>query len=164
MDARRVCLCAICGEEKSAGDHWFLIAESRWQDKLKILHWDDRLAAQAGVYHACSPAHVQETVVHWMATGGLDYPFARLAAPKRRRSDLCRALLLAEQPEVDTSGATQIGELSVHRESMTRVLSENPYSLSTILEALLSALQRDTRPAEPGLEPEDDPCPALQEI
>jgi hypothetical protein len=47
---------------------------------------------------------------------------------------------------------------------MTRVLSENPYSLSTILEALLSALHRDTRPAKPGLEPEDVPCPALQQI
>lgn len=164
MDAREMCMCAICGEEKSAADHWFLIAESRWQDKLKILHWDDRLAAQAGIYHACSPAHVQETVVHWMATGGLDYPFARLSARKRRRSDRCRAILLGESPEVDTSGATQIGELSVHRESMTRVLSENPYSLSTILDALLSALQRDAGLAKPGLEPEDVPCPALQQI
>ncbi|MBZ5706387.1 MAG: hypothetical protein LAN63_13640 [Acidobacteriia bacterium] len=164
MDAREVCVCAICGEEKSAGDHWFLITESRWQDKLKILHWDDRLAAQAGIFHACSAAHVQETVVHWMATGGLDYPFAGVHTTARRRPGLHHRILLAEPPEVDTRGARQIGELSVHRESMRRVLSENPYSLSTILEALLSALQRETSPAEPGRESEDVPCPALQEV
>jgi hypothetical protein len=164
MDARELCMCAICGEEKSPDDHWFLITESRWQDKLKILHWDDRLAAQAGIYHACSPAHVQETVVHWMTTGGLNYPFARVSPLTRSRSGLRHGTLLAELPEVDTSGARQIGELSVHRESMQRVLSENPYSLSTILEALLSALHRETGPAEPGRDSEDVPCPALQEV
>ncbi|HVO80999.1 MAG TPA: hypothetical protein VMT28_09720 [Terriglobales bacterium] len=164
MDARELCLCAICGEEKSAEDRWFLITESRWQDKLKILHWDDRLAAQAGIYPACSPAHVQETVLHWMATGGLDYPFARVSAMGRKRSGLRRGILLSEPEEVDTSGARQIGELSVDRESIRRVLSENPYSLSAILDALLSALERDPSRTESGMEADGVLRPIPQEI
>src|SRR5580765_3103230 len=42
------------------------------------------------------------------------------------------------------------GELAVHRESLERVLSENPQSLASILLALISALggQHSTLPAE----------------
>jgi hypothetical protein len=163
MDARRVCQCAICGEEKSEDDHWFLVTESRWQDKLKVLHWDDHLAAQAGIYHICSPAHVQETVLHWMATGGLDYPFARVSAV-RTRSAMRPGILLSEPQEVDTSSARQIGELSVDRESISRVLSENPYSLSVILDALLSALQRDTNAVESKMESEGVLRSVLQDV
>jgi hypothetical protein len=39
-------LFAICGDEKSAGGLWFLLAENRWEDKLKtcsgIRNWPDR--------------------------------------------------------------------------------------------------------------------------
>jgi hypothetical protein len=163
MDARELCRCAICGEEKSADDRWFLVTESRWQDKLKILHWDDHLAARPGIYHVCSPAHVQETVLHWMATGGLDYPFARVSTAERR-SAFRSGILRSGPPEVDTSGARQIGELSVDRESIRRVLGDNPYSLSVILDALLSALQRDTTPVESKLEREGVLRSALQEV
>lgn len=164
MHAGQVYLCAICGEEKSADEHWFLITESRWQDKLRVLRWDDDLAAQAGIYHACSPAHVQETVLHWMATGGLDYPLARVSPSGRKRSPLRRGILLSEPEEVDVSGAVQIGELSVDRESIRRVLGENPYSLSVILDALLSAVQRDTNPVESRMEPEGVLRSVLQEV
>src|SRR5438067_4386704 len=77
MQQMRKHLCAICGDEKSAGRLWFLLAENRWEDKLKILQWDPQLARQDGIRRACSAAHVQELVVHWMTTGSLSYPFAR---------------------------------------------------------------------------------------
>ena len=48
--------------------------------------------------------------------------------------------------EVDTRGATQIGELAVHRESLDRVLRENPQYLRTILEAVVNALNRNSFP------------------
>ena len=39
--------CGICGSEKSTShDEWFLMNESRWQDRLKILRWHDQLALQ----------------------------------------------------------------------------------------------------------------------
>ena len=71
MQQMRKHLCAICGDEKAAGGLWFLLAENRWEDKLKILQWDPQLARQEGIRRACSAAHVQELVVHWMTTGSL---------------------------------------------------------------------------------------------
>jgi len=63
---------------------------------------------------ACSVHHVEELVIHWMTTGSLDYPFARTAqgfTSWRPTGPDCR---------VDLSGARQIGELAVHRESIER--------------------------------------------
>jgi hypothetical protein len=151
----RAYACAICGEPKEGIEPWFLIADNRWQDKLRILQWNDVLAAQPGIYHACAAEHVQELVVHWMTTGSLDYPFAHVPIPGQRKAGK-RAPIhdeeSAEDADVDTSGARQIGELAVHRESMQRVLSENPHSLTAILEALLSALRRPSVPCKPAME------------
>jgi hypothetical protein len=137
MDGTTMNVCAICGEERSASDIWFLIAENRWEDKLKVLHWPERLAAHEGIHPACSPAHVQELVVHWMTTGSLDYPFARtsLGAGPARRYGKTRT----PKSDVDFSGVLQIGELAVHRESVERVLAESPQSLKAVLDALLEA-------------------------
>ena len=74
--------CTICGEEKIPPQVWFLVTESHWEDKLKILHWQDEVAGRAGIYRACCPAHVEELVIHWMTTGSLDFPFAATAAPE----------------------------------------------------------------------------------
>jgi hypothetical protein len=41
------------------------------------------------------------------------------------------------------TGARQIGELAVDRESMERVLSDSPQSLQTILDALMDALRQE---------------------
>lgn len=138
----RIYSCAICGQSKLPGESWYLLAENRWEDKLKILGWDDRLAVQPGIHHACNSKHVQEMVVHWMVTGRLDYPFAQVAAGLDNivRS---RALTPPRFP-VYTQAARPIGELAVHRESLTRVLSENPRSLNTILDALVDALERES--------------------
>ena len=146
--------CGICGREKaSRQDEWFLMSESRWQDSLKILQWHDQLAVQSGVQCVCSASHVQELVIHWMITGDLEYPFAQItgATPADRRTRKEN-----EPPEVDTSVFQQIGELSVHRESIRRVLAENPQSLSAILEALLAALDRKPQPVPTEVETESD--------
>jgi hypothetical protein len=155
-------VCVICGEDGSAKARWFLIAENRWEDKLRIFQWDERLARQAGIHCACSASHVQELVVHWMTTGSLDYPFARVpskASARRRRA--------ASWPAADFygCGARQIGELAVDRESMKRVLSESPQSLRVILDALLAALQHETICSDQELEAEaETPFAAFREI
>jgi hypothetical protein len=141
--ALRTLACTICGEEKLPLQVWFLVTESHCEDKLKILQWQDDVAQREGIYGACSPAHVEELVIHWMTTGSLDFPFATTASPVRRR----RAPL-AFRPipvEPDTRGARQIGELAVHRESMGRLLDESPDSLQLILDELTRALQRESR-------------------
>jgi hypothetical protein len=151
--------CVICGKI-TANEHWFLLAANRWQDKLRILEWNDLLAAQAGIRPACSAGHVQQLVVHWMTTGSVDYPFAVTGSNRTRR------LLRAPEPRVliESSGAVEsdprntpvIGELSVHRESMQRLLRDSPESLTTILDALLSALNRNRGIYEQETESEEE--------
>jgi hypothetical protein len=141
--ALQIPACTICGEEKSPTQVWFLITESHWEDKLKILQWQSEIAEREGMHGACCPAHVEELVIHWMTTGSLDFPFATTANPVR----LGRRIPLAALPlmtEPDTRGARQIGELAVHRESMGRLLNESPDSLQLILDELTRALQRES--------------------
>lgn len=143
--------CAICGEPHSdpfsneAG--WFLLTENRWTDRIRVLAYDSVLATQEGVACVCSRAHVRELVVHWMITGRLDYPFALV--PSALPSDGSkRGLQLSEtEPvEVDVRGSRIVGELAVHRESLTRILQENPQSLSGVLEALIAAIGGTIQP------------------
>ncbi|MGZ4733231.1 MAG: hypothetical protein ACXVZH_13940 [Terriglobales bacterium] len=152
MNHFRTHLCAICGEERSANQPRFLLAENTWEDKLTILQWNDQMAARAGIQVACGIDHVEELVIQWMTTGSLDYPFARIAlgANGRRRATISGG-------RVDISGARPIGELAVHRESLERVLAENRESLKVILDALLDALRREIPiEAEPVLPQESE--------
>jgi hypothetical protein len=142
MEHLRTLACTICGEYKLSTQRWFLILEDHWQDKLKVLHWDDHLAIQPGVHRVCGPAHLQELVVHWMTTGSMDYPFARTTS-KPEIVDPWRSAGGPAPGNFADYRVRPIGELAIHRESMQRVLSENPESLRSILDALLSALQRD---------------------
>jgi len=161
MNQEKVVACVMCGELASARDGWFLLAESQWQDRLKILHWNDRLAAQPGIRCACSANHVEQLVVHWMTAGSLDHPFARL--PQEKRWPVKSRYRL--DSEVDTSAARMIGELAVDRESLERVLKENPQALSAILEALLSAMRREAVGDEAALESEElELCHTYREV
>ena len=130
--------CAICLEPRLGGGGWFLLTENRWTDRLKILGWSDSLATNPGVYAACGAEHVQQLVIHWMAMGTLDYPFARVHNTPRRSNRGNSDTQPSHEP--DTKGLRVFGELAVHRESLERALSENPQSLASILLALISAL------------------------
>ena len=153
-------LCAICGEDKSTDDTWFLVAENHWEDKLTVLQWNEELADCEGVHLACSPEHVAELVVHWMTTGSLEYPFARAslgaATLRRLRSHW------PQKGELKDNHAEQIGELLVHRESIERVLNESPESLKPVLDALVGALHRESAPSRrPVRRQEVDPANAV---
>ena len=157
MNYVRTPLCAICGQGGPASQPRFLIAENNWEDKLTILQWNEPMASRTGITAACSIEHVEEMVIHWMTTGRLDYPFARTSygAAGWRRASLANP--------VDLNGARPIGELAVHRESLERVLSENPQSLQVILDALLDALRQEMAvEAEPAAlrEEEKELCEA----
>lgn len=149
MNKPEVLACTICGAPKGEEQGWFLISEDHWQDKLRLLHWDDHLARQCDMHCACSPGHLQQLVIHWMTTGSLEHPFAiaHSEIPSARRPS---ASDWRFRPS-EKNAPKPIGELSVHRESMQRVLQENPQSLQTILDALLSALHKEAQlpPARP---------------
>ncbi len=133
--------CSICGDEKTGQPGWFLLVEDTWLDRLKVLHWSERLAKREGAHCLCSPKHVQELVAHWMVTGSLSYPFA-CAGEVAWKGESHPPVSPDTDPVCPEDVTTHlIGELAVHRESLERVLEENPRSLSTILEALLEAMQ-----------------------
>lgn len=137
MNSLRTPRCAICGRERAANQPRFLIAENTWEDKLTILQWNESMASRSGIKVACGVDHVEELVIHWMTTGRLDYPFARSAYGTAGWRQI------SLRGRVDLRAARAIGELSVHRESVERVLMENPRSLQGILDALLDALRQD---------------------
>jgi hypothetical protein len=155
MNYLRRSACAICREEQPGDETRFLLTENRWEDKLTILQWNEHMASRPGVLVACNINHVEELVIHWMTTGSLDYPFARTAVGSR-------GWLRPTMPHyrVDLSGTRQLGELAVHRESMERVLAENPQSLQAMLDALLDALRRETvSESDSVIEREEEPEP-----
>lgn len=134
----RKATCAICGEERQRGEDWFVLVENRWTDRVKILSWNETVAFSTEAHLACGTAHVQQLVVHWMTMGTLEYPFAKaLSSSASRRFRRTRQ---PQEPEAETRGSSLVGELAVHRESLERILRENPESLAAILEALTSAL------------------------
>jgi len=127
-------VCTICGREKTKPG-WFLVVENRWEDKLKVFQWDDRLATKSGVREVCSAAHARELALHWISTATLNYPFVR--------SDYREAhgIFPTANSHLHANGAQELGALSVHRDSITRVLSENPNSLNPLLDELVLALR-----------------------
>ncbi len=157
MNSLKIQECAICGEERSEEQVWFLVAESHWEDKLQVLQWQDELAKRRGIYAVCCGGHAEELVVHWMTTGSLDYPIATVGQKvERRRQRLGWILPTVEEP--DTRGARLIGELAVDRESVRRALREDPDSLQAILDELLNALERETAGASTRFESADAMC------
>jgi len=151
--------CKICQAEQSPEHNWFLLIENEWEDRIKILQWNDVLAKYPGVHCACSTAHTKQLVAHWMATGSLDHPFA-LAGDRQDGMGNHYHSKAGSSATPDVSGAVQLGELAVHRETLRKVLEENPHSLSSILEALVSGLERNQPPlsiqlAEEYLQPSE---------
>lgn len=125
-----------------------MLAESRWQDRLKILQWSDQLLTQAGIHCACSTNHVQELVVHWMIAGSLDYPFACLPTDRQKGVRIREITLTRDTADVDTRGARLIGELAVDRESISRALKDSPDALAAIMDALVRALKQENHRGE----------------
>lgn len=131
--------CAICLQSRDKNENWFLLLENRWTDRLKILGWNESLVSHPGVHAACGVAHVEQLVVHWMTTGTLDYPFA-CSTPSDIEGGGARLDVLPSQDEPVMTQAAVLGELAVDRESMGRILIENPESLGSLLTALGKAL------------------------
>jgi hypothetical protein len=156
--------CSICGEVRTQPDGWFLLTENQWTDRLKVLSWNEALVGYQGVLAACSAAHVQQMVVHWMAVGSLEYPMARVPPDRARWTRQRRGRGSVKVAEPDLNGSRVVGELAVHRESLSRVLRENPESLVAILEALVGALTGSQRPVVAEREEEETESYALTEV
>jgi hypothetical protein len=131
--------CRVCQVQCRTRENWFLLVENDWEDRVKILSWSEALSKRTGMHAVCSPSHVQQLVAHWMATGSLDYPFARVGAGST--STFC----LSDASQSGNSfpgpgGFHVLGELAVDRESVNRLLLEDPEALVPVLDAVLDLL------------------------
>lgn len=136
--------CTICGERRKSrhntqGHVWFLMTQNQAEDKLSIWRWHQQMVGGASVHSLCSPRHVRELAVHWMTTGCLHYPFASGPRPMAGSRKNARSATLVSG--LATPLLHQLGELAVERESLARVLQENPMSLNILLDELMTALE-----------------------
>jgi len=157
-------ICTICLRVRRPDESWFLLRENRWTDRLQIMRWNDELLAQPGMYPVCGVGHVQQLVVHWMTTGNMDYPFSNRPGEFSAFSpvhDRCPG----PDPEMETTNAEILGELAVDRDSIGRILVENPELTGCLLSALGDALAHHSRTRDTAVKAEvEDGAYAMMEV
>lgn len=134
------CVCAICGNQKVGQQNWYLIAENPWEDRVRIMHWENGLALSPGILSACGATHVRELLIQWLTSEIL---------PSNQKS--LPPIFAAEQPDFFHSPAWElagrvppIGELAVHR----RALHDSPATLRSVLDAVFCTLQNESPDSE----------------
>ena len=125
--------CAVCGIETFRHTGWFLVVENRWLDRLKILSWHSSLSTQKDMKSVCCSQHLKTLIAHWLTQASLRLPPAHYP-PLPIGSDPT----LADVDLGPDSVGRLVGELSVHRESFSRVWSGSPATLECILDALIT--------------------------
>jgi hypothetical protein len=132
--------CAVCGLDTFRHTGWFLVVENRWLDRVKILTWHSSLACQNSMKSVCCREHLKALVSHWLSQASLRLAPAHYA-PLPIGSD-------PRLPDFDLGPQAVgqfLGELTVHRESFSRVWSGSAAALECILDALV-AIGDDNRP------------------
>jgi hypothetical protein len=115
---------------------WFLVVENRWLDRLKILSWHPVLATGKDMRSVCGRQHLKVLITHWLTVGSLEL---------QANASLVVPITSESQTEADLgplSVGRLVGELSVHREALSRVWTGSRETLECILRALIG-------PAEP---------------
>jgi hypothetical protein len=122
--------CSACGEFGSITGPWFLIFADYWNDRLNILRWNDSIASNSGLQHACCPAHVQILVQRWI----------------KGESSYFRSPSPADHAALETlalSHCFPVGQITIYRDSLAQTIRDNPDSMRTLLAAVLATLEQD---------------------
>ena len=125
--------CSVCGLDTFRHTGWFLVVENRWLDRLKILSWHSSLASQKDMKSVCCREHLKTLIDHWLNQASLRLPPAR-----NPPLPMGSGPTLSDVDLGPHSVGHLVGELSVHRESFSRVWSGSPEALECILDALLT--------------------------
>lgn len=133
--------CAVCGLVTFRHDGWYLLMENRWLDHLKILTWHASLARKREVRSACCREHLKVMVAFWLEEANLP-----LVSPRLHLSIPLASGLDHADPEPQSMGQL-IGELSVHRESLSRRWDGSPAALECILDVLVPEATENKRSA-----------------
>jgi len=126
--------CSVCGLDTFRHQGWFVVIDNRWLDRLKILSWHPSLAGQRDVKSVCCRQHLKTLVAHWLTRASLRVAPVQALPPIPIGSD-------PDSSDVDLGPEALgrfVGELTVHRESFSRVWSGSPESLECILDALIT--------------------------
>lgn len=133
--------CTVCGIETNQHANWLLVVENRWLDRLKILSWHPGLAAQRDMLSVCGRQHLKTLITHWLIKANLELTGG---------GDGVVPITSESQTETELgplSVGRLVGELSVHRETFSRVWTGSPETLECILNALIG----EAEPRAPSL-------------
>lgn len=126
--------CSVCGLDTFRHKGWLMVIDNRWLDRLKILSWHPSLAKQEDVKSVCCRQHLKTLVAHWLTRASLRAVPVHALPPIPIGSD-------PNATDVDLGPEALgqfVGELTVHRESFSRVWSGSPESMECILDALIT--------------------------
>ena len=147
--------CAVCGLETKRHTGWFLVAENRWLDRLTILTWHPIVARQPRIQIVCGENHLRTLLTHWLTYANLQF---LAMGPSHWRGDSSRQ---SGYKSSFLSEGKVVGELAIHRESLSRVWTGSPEALECILNALMGGIEIRARATElPWL---DHPTPNIPE-
>ena len=123
--------CAVCGMETPRHHGWFLVVENRWLDRIKILAWHPVLARQTAMRSVCGQEHLKVLLTHWLTHANLRVLAAAPPPwPENEESGPGESVPVSPVGKV-------MGELAVHRESLSRVWTGSPQALECIVNALV---------------------------
>src|SRR6202047_1876135 len=125
--------CSVCGLDTLRHAGWFLVVENRWLDRLKILSWHSSLASQKDMKSVCCREHLKTLIDHWRNQASL-----RLSPARNPPLPMGSDPTLSDVDLGPHSVGHLVGELSVHRESFSRVGSDSPAALECLLPSLPS--------------------------
>jgi GAF domain-containing protein len=148
--------CVVCGLETPRHRGWYLAVENQWTDRIKILAWHPILARQASMQSVCGEQHLKTLLAHWLTHANL-----RLMAsvqPETRPPEHSAPL---ESDSMRSIGKL-VGELAVHRESLSRVWTGSPQALDCILNELVRRAADEARIT--GFASMDTAVPSTEEI
>ena len=103
--------CSVCGFDSFSRDGWFLVAEDRWLDRLRIFAWHPSLASENGFQSVCGRQHLNVLIGYWLEQANL-----RLLSFAEERLQAASDSHFCNERKDFCLGAKLIGELSVYRE------------------------------------------------
>ncbi len=122
--------CSICGVETLRHEGWYLVADDRWRDRLRIFTWDSALASQHGFKGACSRSHLKMLIACWLDQANLRLA-SENAAVSRPTPPGPRSLSAMEM------SAHLVGELSIFRDAFSQGWTGSAETLDSIVDALI---------------------------
>jgi len=134
--------CSVCGFDSFSRDGWFLVAENRWLDRLRIFAWHPSLASENGFQSVCGRQHLNVLIGYWLEQANLRLlSFTEECLPAAGDSHFCN------DSNDFCQGAKLIAELSVYREGSSHVWAGSAATLESILDALTPKdIEGTTRP------------------